>query len=156
MLRGRRKRGKRELRRPMHKTEGVKEWKQGSRDRKKLHSSPDWFDELPMHTVVMPEAMILPDFGQPASCYAILTHTQTQLPHDVRVTNSQTESLEKVSAICLSKVKQTKCSHTFISPTSELGSWLISPALYPPYLAVLTLHYQWTMDSKISQEWETW
>lgn len=60
------------------KAEGVKEWKQESRDRKRLLSSPDWFDELPIHAVAMPDAMILTDLGQPASYYAILkTHTRT-------------------------------------------------------------------------------
>lgn len=65
------------------KADGMKEWKYESKDRKTVLSSPDWFDELPIQAVVMPDAMILPDLGQPASYYAILksarTHTHTQL-----------------------------------------------------------------------------
>lgn len=61
------------------KADGMKEWKYESKDRKTVLSSPDWFDELPIQAVVMPDAMILPDLGQPASYYAILksAHTHT-------------------------------------------------------------------------------
>lgn len=78
---------------------------------KKLLSSSDWFDELPMHAVAMPDAMILPDLGQPASYYAILTHTD-QLPHDIQVNNSLTEILEKVSAIRLSSKTNKMFTHS--------------------------------------------
>lgn len=46
---------------------------------------PNWFDELPMHTVAMPDPMILPDLGQSVSYYSLLhtqhTCTQNQLRH---------------------------------------------------------------------------
>lgn len=59
-----------------------------------------------MQAVSMPDAMILPDLEQPASYYAILTHKYThQSPSDLQVSNSLTESLEKLSAILLSEVK---------------------------------------------------
>lgn len=98
----------------MYKTEGMKEWKQKNRDRKKLLSSPNWFDELPMQAVVMPDAMILPDLGQPASYYAILrnTHTHTNQLHQAgQVTYSLTENLESVCAIHLTKMKQEICPY---------------------------------------------
>lgn len=59
------------------KADGMKEWKHESKDRKTVLSSPDWFDELPIQAVVMPDAMILPDLGQPASYYAILKSAHT-------------------------------------------------------------------------------
>ncbi len=33
---------------------------------KKLLSSADWFDELPMHAVAISDAMLLPDSGRPS------------------------------------------------------------------------------------------
>lgn len=53
---------------------------------------PDWFDELPMHTVAMPDSMISPDLGQPASyslLQCFLSHTQNQLLHHTQITNSR-------------------------------------------------------------------
>lgn len=99
------------------KADGMKEWKYESKDRKTVLSSPDWFDELPIQAVVMPDAMILPDLGQPASYYAILksahTHTHTAELPAIQVTNSRTGRLENSLAICFSKIK-TIGSHTFI------------------------------------------
>lgn len=145
-------RGKGELGKPRHKTHEVKEWRQESREGEKLLSSLDWFDELPMHAVAMPDTMILPDLEQPASYYAILTYKYThQSPSDLQVSNSPTESLEKLSL--WSKINKM---FTHIQMTDALWSRFISPAVYPFYLAVLTLHYQWSMDRKISQEWRPW
>lgn len=70
-------------------------------DRKEMFSSPDWFDELPMRAVAMPDTMILPDLGQPAIYYAILksgTHTQTdRLSHDISLNSLPTGGFTDLS-----------------------------------------------------------
>lgn len=89
---------------------------------------------------------------QPITVF-FLTHTKSITPS---YTDHQfpTESLDKVSASCVWGVEQTKCSHIFILGYCDRRA--ISPTLYLLYLAVLTLHYQCTMDRKICQEWEPW